>query len=357
MMGRFVLLKKQDLEELDTPTTTWVIPDLLAPDVPTVFVGPPGAGKSTLVLDLMMALQNGVAFPLPEDDTQPSIREPIGTAWLTFESGGATEFKSRLALRPREYESPSVVHLKDESPFGQAHPLKLSEGPQSQASFLSVQQTQAWQDLGYELQQNSVKFLVIDSIGDLTPVESRDGHVRACFDLLNNFNQKFGVTPCLIAHSSAHANLYGQGKREILGATAWEARSRHVVFVSGNSRESYARVQKSNIGETGVNFSFHLIDGGPVRLKEITRRGEQAKSKERRDWETLRDRARQVRDAGQEAWTSQKAIGASVGKSRRVAQSLIKGNFFVSAESGGFQPNHALIDGDWEAVMAQKQDG
>jgi hypothetical protein len=222
---------------------------------------------------------------------------------------------------------------------------------------LSAGSQQRWDDLGKRLQVANVKVLFIDTLSELAGTDASARQVQNCFRLLSGLRDRFGVKTVLIGHSSSHAKE-GRKSTELMGATAWTAKSRHSVLIAGNPTTTWAKVMKSNRGPTGFNVTLAKVDGGPVTVLGVNSQAEfvaeNRKSNQKRDWEKKREHATKAREAGPDCWTSVERLGKAAGGSKSIGNAIVTAGYFRQLERGKYEPVNELIDGNWEAWQASQ---
>ena len=349
MLKTYRLLGKLDLQAIPAESGRWYIKHLLPVSGVTIIYGAPGDGKTSICLDMALALENGLPFAGCEGLQGDFPGERVGTAWLSFEDSWEQEVRERLEMRDSNLEWPVFIvrHDSEKGHWGDAVDLRLdgifpSNGPAE----IPDDVRDRWNGLGQTLQENGVRVLFIDTLSELMGSDILPRQAQANFNLLSGLRRDYGITIVLIGHSSSHRDQNGKKKNELLGVTAFSGKARHTVLVQSNSSKTWARVDKSNRGPTGHNVTFERIDGGPVVVTETKSQDEfveqDRKQKQDRDWQKKREQARAVVEAGQEAWRSQETLGRAAGGSRKIGETLVKAGFFKAAD-GGYVPDYALI--------------
>ena len=348
-MSSYRLLRKPDIKGLPAESGRWYVKNLLPVSGTTIIYGAPGEGKTSICLDMALALENGLPFAGWEELQGDFPGEQIGTAWLSFEDSWEQEVRERLEMRDTDLEWPRFVarHDNQKVHWEDAVDLKLDGTfPPDGSAVIPDYVKDHWNDLGQTLHRDGVRVLFIDTLSELMGSDANVRQAQANFGLLSGLRRNYGITTVLIGHSSSHRDQNGKKKSELLGVTAFTAKARHTVLVQSNSSKTWARVDKSNRGPTGYNVTFERIGGGPVVVTGTNSQDEfvekERKQKQNRDWEKKREQAREVREAGPEAWGSQEAIGKAANGSRKIGESLVKAGFFTK-NGAGYIPNDELI--------------
>lgn len=355
-MYKFV--NKPDLLSRESRANQWFIKNLLPSSGTTIVYGVPGEGKSTICLEWALALQNGLPFAGYEPLQGDFPGELINTAWLSFEDDGDEEMTSRLSMHDMNLEWP--IYIAESTPEGWADPTSLlldgTNGMDANGG-LSAGSQQHWDNLGKRLQVANVKVLFIDTLNELAGTDASARQVQNCFRLLSGLRDRFGVRTVLIGHSSSHAKE-GRKSTELMGATAWTAKSRHSVLIDGNTTTTWAKVMKSNRGPTGFNVTMAKVDGGPVTVLRVNSQSEyiaeKQKSNQKRDWEKKREQATKARDAGSDHWTSEEGLGKAAGGSKSIGKAIIASGYFRQVGRGKYEPINELIDADWDSWNASQ---
>ena len=349
MLKTYRLLGKLDLQAIPAESGRWYIKHLLPVSGMTIIYGAPGEGKTSICLDMALALENGLPFAGCEGLQGDFPGERVGTAWLSFEDSWEQEVRERLEMRDSNMEWPVFIvrHDSEKGHWGDAVDLRL-DGifPSSGPAEIPDDVRDRWNGLGQTLQENGVRVLFIDTLSELMGSDTHPRQAQANFNLLSGLRRDYGITIVLIGHSSSHRDQNGKKKDELLGVTAFSAKARHTVLVQSNNSKTWARVHKSNRGPTGYNVTFERIGGGPVVVTGTNSQDEfveqSREQKQNRDWEKKREQAHAVRAAGPEAWVSMKAMGEAAGGSRKIGESLVKAGFFTK-NGDGYIPNDELI--------------
>lgn len=355
---RFKLLDKGDFLAMRDEQHQWFIKNLLPVTGTTIVFGAPGEGKSTICLDMALALENGLPF-----GGDPSLlgdfgREPLRTAWLSFEDGWDYELKERLLQRDLDLRWPLAVAEPTGDMWTDATVLKLdgSQNPNEMTSGFTAATQHHWDELGSSLKAEGVRVLFIDTLSELAGSDATTRQVQDVFGMLSNWRRKYDITVVMIGHSSSHKDSFGKKKTELLGVTAWVAKARHTVLVSSNTTGTFANVQKSNRGPVGFNVTFNKVDGGPVTVLSTNTQDEyveeRKQSTQKRDWEKKRSQAVRARAAGSAHWGSLEALGTAAGGSKTIGRNLVHAGFFRERAGGGYEPVDAVIDGNWEQIQA-----
>lgn len=336
----------------------WYVRNLVTASGTTIVYGVPGEGKSTICLEWAFALQNGMPFAGYEPLQGDFPGERINTAWLSFEDDGDEEMATRLSMHDSDLDWP--IYIAESTAEGWADPTSLlldGTNGMDANGFLSADSRRNWDDLGKRLQAAEVKLLFIDTLSELAGTDASARQVQHCFRLLSGLRNRYGVTTVLIGHSSSHAKE-GRKSTELMGATAWTAKSRHTVLVGGTTTKTWARVMKSNRGPTGFNVTMAKVDGGPVTVLGVNSQAEfvaeSQKSNQKRDWEKKREHASKARDAGPDCWTSVERLGKAAGGSKSIGKAIVTAGYFRQVDRGKYEPVNELIDGNWEAWQASQ---
>jgi hypothetical protein len=345
---RYALVTKDELLSLPNNGNQWYVPNLLPESGTTIVYGVPGEGKSTICMEWALALQNGLPFAGSEHFAGEYVGNPINTAWLSFEDDWSWEVRSRLVQHDADVEWPLFVAEPTGGTWTDALSLILVNGSNPD-SVIGREVKNHWDDLCSQLQEAAVKVLFIDTISELLDSDANPRLVQETFRHFGDMRRKYGVTTVLIGHASSHKSPNGKKKDELLGATAWVAKARHTVLVDGNTKATWAKVMKSNRGPTGYNVTMMKVDGGPVRVLDVTTANEYVeratKKRQNRDWQQLRAYAQKARAAGPEAWRNQTTLGQAAGMSRSVGVRMCNAGLFRRRDNGGWEPVPDLIDG------------
>jgi len=342
-------LKKTDLEAVPAESGRWYVKNLLPVSGTTIIYGAPGEGKTSICLDMALALENGLPFAGWDRLQGDFPGEHVGTAWLSFEDSWEQEVRERLAMRDPDWEWPRFVarHDAEKVHWEDAVDLKLDGTfPPDGSAVIPDYVKDHWNDLGKTLQDDGVRVLFVDTLSELMGSDANVRQAQANFGLLSDLRRRYRITTVLIGHSSSHRDQNGKKKSELLGVTAFTAKARHTVLVQSNSSKTWARVDKSNRGPTGYNVTFERIGGGPVVVTGTNSQEEfveqDRKQKQNRHWDKKREQARAVKAAGPEAWGSLEAMGAAAGGSRKIGESLVRAGFFTKS-GDGYIPNDDLV--------------
>jgi hypothetical protein len=355
---RFKLLGKDDFLAMRDEKHQWFIKNLLPVTGTTIVFGAPGEGKSTICLDMALALENGLPFGGDESLLGDFGNEQVRTAWLSFEDGWDYELKERLLQRDPDLRWPLAVAEPTAEMWTDATVLKLdgSQNPIEMTNGFTASTQSHWDELGTSLKAQGVRVLFIDTLSELAGSDATTRQVQDVFGHLSQWRRRYQITVVLIGHSSSHKDNFGKKKTELLGVTAWVAKARHTVLVAGNTTTTFANVQKSNRGPVGFNVTFQKVDGGPVMVTSTNTQNEyveeRKKSTQKRDWDKRRAQAVKARATGPSQWGSLEALGAAAGGSKTVGKNLVAAGFFRESEDGGYEPVDVVIDGEWEQSQA-----
>jgi hypothetical protein len=330
---------------------SWYIPNLIPVDGVTIIYGDGGSGKSRILLEACLYLEAGKPFLDSEHFHSDYVGTPVKPAWLSFEDAWAHEASVRLRHHHIQVEGPLFItgnSWQQEPDI--AERLRLSRSREFARDGLIDENTEYnWLLLGQTLQAAGVKVLIVDATKGLV-----GGHVGrqevadSVIELFARLRRRYGVTVVLIAHASAHKKESGKASDEVMGASTWTHSARHVVLVQSNTTKTFARVHKSNWGETGFNVQFARVSEGPLELLHVNTQRDyverQVAAKQVRDWDIKREQAKRVLAAGPAAYRTEATIGNAAGGSRKIGQNLITAGFFTKAADGtGYEPNHELI--------------
>lgn len=344
---RYQLVEKEDLLALPSTTDPFYIPNLLPTSGTTIVYGVPGEGKSTICMEWALALENGLPFAGSEHFMGDLVGKPIRTAWLSFEDDWSEEVRGRLMMHGNDKSWPLFVAEPTGGDWTDALSLVLATSFGDAGAAMNREAESHWNDLCMQLQEKHVKVLFIDTLSELVDSNASTIIIQHCFRLFGEMRRRYGITFVLIGHASSHTRPGGKKSTELLGATAWVAKARHTVLVDGNTRETWAKVMKSNRGPTGFNVTMRKVDGGPVDVVKVNTASEyveeRQKSQQQRDWALMREHARLALEAGPAHWKSATSLGAAFNMSATAGRKLVSAGFFTHLGHGRYEPNRELI--------------
>lgn len=242
----------------DVPERRWLVPRRIPMANVTLLSGDGAAGKTTIALQLCVAVVCG-------SDWLNAVIDQQGLAFFFTAEEDDDEIRRRLAaiVAHRQISFRDLVELKRWcQPCGDAA-LAVAD-----RSGTLVRPTALFEQLEAAAIETRPALIVIEAAADVFPVNENDrGTARQCVALLRRLAMRSGAAVLLLAHPSLSGIASGSGAS---GSTAWNNSVRSRLYFSavrsrdGDEADKEIRelqVMKANYGPAGERVRVRWRDG------------------------------------------------------------------------------------------------
>lgn len=245
---RQLLSPAADLEGVTPKPRTWVVPDMIPAGAVTLLSGDGGVGKSTLALQLAVAVATGTEWL--------GLKAARGSVVLLSAEDDRDELHRRLIATCAE-QAVTLADLTDLYFMAAAGEDLLLAIPETASN--AVRPTALYRQFSGEVSHLTPRLVIIDTAADVFGGNENDrAQVRSFLTLLRSLCRLSDTAVLLLAHPSVAAMATGRG---VSGSTAWANSCRSLLYLSNRAGNRELNLQKSNYAPVNQRLFLQWQDG------------------------------------------------------------------------------------------------